>query len=435
MKKAKKLLSVFLAALMVMTTLGGVMMASAASQTDAEAAVAAYVKGEVTYPTKNGKEVADGFEKTLNGLLGAILSSKVTPETLYTDETANTILNAIFSVLKYSGSTIAKLINEPEYAEAKDYLNSLGSYEGVWADGKVDLSKLNWGITPGDREAFENVLLAATRQIGGLLLMFMPSSMGMGLYGSTVLPLLESLHVEALSADEYESTSMAALSGDLDVILAPIVSGLLDFVEAVLANPVDTLCMVLPDFANVFPGSVSGLQTLLSTLGVSIDLTDLAGLLNTLLADTGLTLPEIDLAYVASLGTAYVADSGTNGGYRMAIDGDKADVFMALMQYLGEMLKIEGNQNALIKLVGDQFGAGYGDEIVNIVSAARHGTALEIADASVALFESIADNLGVKADAEQNGILGFFAKVMDFFNRIARMIVDLFKSFGAKVSA
>ena len=42
MKKAKKLLSVFLAALMVMTTLGGVMTASAATNEAATAAAAAF---------------------------------------------------------------------------------------------------------------------------------------------------------------------------------------------------------------------------------------------------------------------------------------------------------------------------------------------------------------------------------------------------------
>ena len=93
------------------------------------------------------------------------------------------------------------------------------------------------------------------------------------------------------------------------------------------------------------------------------------------------------------------------------------------------------NQVALSKLIADQIGAGYGDEVGAIVEASLNGDALSIADASVALCESIAENLGIKAEAEQSGILGFFAKVMDFFNRIARMIVDLFKSFGAKVAA
>ena len=36
---------------------------------------------------------------------------------------------------------------------------------------------------------------------------------------------------------------------------------------------------------------------------------------------------------------------------------------------------------------------------------------------------------------DSTGIAGFFAKVMKFFNRIARAIVDLFKTFGGKVAA
>ena len=109
----------------------------------------------------------------------------------------------------------------------------------------------------------------------------------------------------------------------------------------------------------------------------------------------------------------------------MAINGDQTMVFAALMNYVGKTLKIPANQVALSKLIGDQIGA--------IVAAAQGGDALSIADASVALCESIAENLGIKSNNE--GIGGFFAKVMAFFNRIARAIVDLFKTFGGKVAA
>ena len=137
--------------------------------------------------------------------------------------------------------------------------------------------------------------------------------------------------------------------------------------------------------------------------------------------------------YLATMGTANAVESGLPGGYRMAINGDQTMVFAALMNYVGKTLKIPANQVALSKLIGDQIGMGYGDEIGAIVAAAQGGDALSIADASVALCESIAENLGIKSNNE--GIGGFFAKVMAFFNRIARAIVDLFKTFGGKVAA
>ena len=68
---------------------------------------------------------------------------------------------------------------------------------------------------------------------------------------------------------------------------------------------------------------------------------------------------------------------------------------------------------------------GYGDEIGAIVVAAQGGDALSIADASVALYESIAENLGIKSNNE--GIGGFLAKVMAFFNRIARASANAVK--------
>lgn len=352
------------------------------------------------------------------------------------DSTVSTVLNAIYSLVQYSPADVAKNLTEAQYANTKAYLNSLSSLnEKAWADGEVDLSKLTWGVTAGDRAGFEAALLAGLRPLSGTCLMLLPASFGAGYYGSVLVPLMESLHVEMQAPSAYEDAMMAILmgSGSLDDVTRPLISGILDLVDAIIANPLDIICTILPDFAYNFPANVGSLQELLASLGVKTDLTDLAALLNSILASTGITLPPIDIAYLGSLGTAYVADSMTDGGKRVAVDGDKADVFMAVMQYVGETLKIEGNQNAIIKLLGDQLGAGYGDEIVAVVDAARHGTSLDIADASVSLCESIAENLGIKDDS--TGIAGFFAKVMKFFNRIARAIVDLFKTFGGKVAA
>lgn len=101
------------------------------------------------------------------------------------------------------------------------------------------------------------------------------------------------------------------------------------------------------------------------------------------------------------------------------------------MPFQGEWRPIK--TGSLSKLIGDQTGMGYGNGIAAVVEASLNGDALAIADVSVALCESIAENLGIKANNEDIG--GFFAKVMQFFHRIARAIVDLFKPFGGKVAA
>ena len=106
--------------------------------------------------------------------------------------------------------------------------------------------------------------------------------------------------------------------------------------------------------------------------------------------------------YLATMGTANAVESGLPGGYRMAINGDQTMVFAALMNYVGKTLKIPANQVALSKLIGDQIGMGYGDEIGAIVVAAQGGDALSIADASVALCESIAENLGIKSNKRRH---------------------------------
>ena len=210
-------------------------------------------------------------------------------------------------------------------------------------------------------------------------------------------------------------------------------------IDALVADPFGYLGDVLPDLAYTYGEVGSGLKALLdmlasSGLDLGVDLPeDFSGIVSMVGGLIGFDFPAFDVDYLATMGTANAVESGLPGGYRMAINGDQTMVFAALMNYVGKTLKIPANQVALSKLIGDQIGMGYGDEIGAIVVAAQGGDALSIADASVALCESIAENLGIKSNNE--GIGGFFAKVMAFFNRIARAIVDLFKTFGGKVAA
>ena len=88
MKKAKKLLSVFLAALMVMTTLGGVMTASAATNEAATAAAAAFnekaaaTDHSAVYENMSAKS-AKQTKDALNGLLAPILKAVKVQEKLH----------------------------------------------------------------------------------------------------------------------------------------------------------------------------------------------------------------------------------------------------------------------------------------------------------------------------------------------------------------
>ena len=427
MKKAKKLLSVFLAALMVMTTLGGVMTASAATNEAATAAAAAFnekaaaTDHSAVYENMSAKS-AKQTKDALNGLLAPILKAVKVQEKLYTDATVTTLMKMFADLLSTNTSTVASNISD-EYAEAKAYIGSLKSWD------EFDASKVVWGVTPGDREAFVKAVNASNGNINATL-GFVLALIAPNLY-EPLASLLEAFHVGNMPASALELYQGGSLFYLADILTKAI--------DALVADPFGYLGDVLPDLAYTY-GEVGGeLTSLLDMLaGMGMDLgvelpADFSGVVSMVGGLIGFDFPAFDVDYLATMGTANAVESGLPGGYRMAINGDQTMVFAALMNYVGKTLKIPANQVALSKLIGDQIGMGYGDEIGAIVAAAQGGDALSIADASVALCESIAENLGIKSNNE--GIGGFFAKVMAFFNRIARAIVDLFKTFGGKVAA
>ena len=427
MAKGKKLLSVFLAALMVMTTLGSVMMASAATNEAATAAAEAFnekaakTDHSAVYATMSEK-AAETTRDTLNGLLAPILKAVKVQEKLYTDATVTTLMRKFADLLNTNTATIASNISD-EYAEAKAYIDSLKSWD------EFDASKVVWGVTPGDREAFVNAVNGSNGNINSTL-GFVLALIAPNLY-EPLASLLEAFHVGTMPASVFELYQAGSLNYIADILTKAI--------DALVADPFGYLGEVLPDLAYTYGevgSELTALIHMLASMGMNlgIDLpADFSGVVSMVGGLIGFELPAFDVDYLATMGAASAVESGLSGGYRMAINGDQTMVFAALTNYAGKALKIPANQVALSKLIGDQIGMGYGDEIGAIVAAAQGGNALSIADASVALCEQIAENLGIKSNNE--GIGGFFAKVMQFFNRIARAIVDLFKTFGGKVAA
>ena len=427
MKKAKKLLSVFLAALMVMTTLGGVMTASAATNEAATAAAAAFnekaaaTDHSAVYENMSAKS-AKQTKDALNGLLAPILKAVKVQEKLYTDATVTTLMKTFADLLKTNTGTVASNISD-EYAEAKAYIGSLKSWD------EFDASKVVWGVTPGDREAFVKAVNASNGNINATL-GFVLALIAPNLY-EPLASFLESFHVGKMPADVMELYAGGSLNYIADILTKAI--------DALVADPFGYIGDVLPDLAYTYGavgGELTALLDMLASMGMDLGVelpADFSGIVSMVGGLIGFDFPAFDVDYLATMGTANAVESGLPGGYRMAINGDQTMVFAALMNYVGKTLKIPANQVALSKLIGDQIGMGYGDEIGAIVVAAQGGNALSIADASVALCESIAENLGIKSNNE--GIGGFFAKVMAFFNRIARAIVDLFKGFGSKAVA
>ena len=174
MKKAKKLLSLFLAALMLMSCFGAI-SASAMTMDAAEAAAAEFNANipdhSAVYANKSAKQWNTTM-KSLDIALSTALSAANVKATIYSDSTTSMLMTKLSGLL-YSalegvaaqGGFAGMLINgilknltpakvgeamekDGVYLDSAAYLKSVASYD------EIDSAKLVWGITPGDREAF-----------------------------------------------------------------------------------------------------------------------------------------------------------------------------------------------------------------------------------------------------------------------------------------
>lgn len=455
MKKAKKLLSLFLAALMLMSCFGAI-SASALTMDEAEAAAvefnAAQVDHSDIYQNMSAKQWAS-MKGTLNATVGAVLDAVKLEETIYSDATVNMLLTSVSgliygaledaaaganflvaalikTVLKnISPAAVATAMTEAgAYPEIAAYLSTVSSYD------EIDSSKVVWGITAGDRAAFVDAAGWALYPVG-YALNLLSSLMG-DLYTGALLPILESLHQGAIpSLNDFKAALNTNVAEGMHAVINPVC----DAIEDIAANPIEYLCEVLPDVTNSLLEALNTLKSnsLISGMLGDVLPSDLDGLFEMIVpmipsilglgedyVMPALNIPEIDENSLIHMGDAYAAESGLEGGARVAIAGDSTMVFAAVAQYVQEVLQDKGNQTAIGDLIVAKVGPEYLDNYREIVNAATNGTSLDVADACLSLLEEYLNNNG--AQEETNPILAFFAKVVEFFQKIVAFIERLF---------
>ena len=450
MKKAKKLLSLFLAALMLMSCFGAI-GASALTMDEAEAAAvefnAAQVDHSDIYQNMSAKQWAS-MKGTLNATVGAVLDAVKLEETIYSDATINTLMSTLGSALSNSIDLLAGAMGPYKsgevlgdaYAENAAILMA-GGEDATWDDVAVD--SLVWNVTPGNADEFAVALeyalsgtLGNAMQLIGLL--------RATVYTDTIVPIVESLHAGKMQTiDEIKAAGF--VQADVTTIhywMHALSQIIVNVIDSVLANPVEYLTEILPDFFNSFAAGMSTIKNdfLLKLLApdlVAMVPDNLSSLIPTIVpmipsllglgedyVMPALNLPEIDENSLIHMGEAYAAESGMADGYRMAIAGDSTMVFAAVAQYVQEVLQDKGNQTAIGDLIVAKVGPEYLDNYREIVNAATNGTSLDVADACLSLLEEYLSNNG--AQEETNPILAFFAKVVEFFQKIVAFIERLF---------
>lgn len=245
-----------------------------------------------------------------------------------------------------------------------------------------------------DLDSFAEALAVAFRPFNNVLaLVFAGQDMtvlggytvpGYDGYNSAVIPLLEALGCTNIKSYTDYQTEVEGGASPLAAILDQVIGR----VQEILATPVDSLTKMLPNLAYFLSSDnlpvlvrnlVAPLNTLLSHVDVDImedvvnpllqafqipslaDIdNDLAGLLNTLLGDMGIVLPQIDLSKLAAYGTLESYESammvGDNHAAAKRVVADQADVAGAVIEYVYDFLTMDGNLDAISTLIGGLVG-------------------------------------------------------------------------------
>ena len=234
-------------------------------------------------------------------------------------------------------------------------------------------------------------------------------------YQSAIIPLLEALMCDGVKTyaqyiNDYNKAK--------DNLIIDILNPLFGFVDDVLEAPFDTLTAVLPNVAyfldnngvgqlvNNLLSPITELLTILDKYGINIDtiieaiagkslgelinmpglnlqLTDLNScniqdviipLVNSLLKNTGIKLPNIDWGKLASLGTEKVVASAAGGSVTQII-GNQGKVLITVLRYLEDVLV--DNAASINKLLGSIEAISKNKTILGVIDSvfAQIGTA------------------------------------------------------------
>ena len=331
----------------------------------------------VAYPEGITNETAEGTIKKTDNLIFTLLVTTqnkslkelALPE-IYSGKTLSALTVGIYKSLSQNAETFSLIGVDISPAAVA---GKLGNYPSVAAAllqnstwDTVNLESATWdGVC--DRRSFVvaaanvlspfNDLLYALLCGGNIYINPLLSFAGARGYETAIIPTLKAIGCEYITAS-------GSFYSDADYIKNTMIEHILDdllvFVEAVLNDPCDRLTTVLPSIAYYFTSGNFDkavatlieplkLQVLNISTGVTADslmsfISDSESVtqsvtlnFNDVMADMGLTVAEINLEELASLGT--VNEDGT-------VTANKGDVFVWLVTWLVNTLKLGENSFA-----------------------------------------------------------------------------------------
>ncbi|MBQ6601350.1 MAG: hypothetical protein IIX36_06870 [Clostridia bacterium] len=318
------------------------------------------VKAEVEAYNAENKDFSDMFKwpstrenvadtiATLDGIIIGSLSDFNIEGLLFTDSFATMIA-------KITGPLSSKEISDLTFNELRLHFPAAYEYMmAAQAEGKTwkDIGTIPFGITPGDREMFIKACAAGSEHFGdalALCLLVAPTS-----YEQALVPVVEALHVGPMP--EIKDFILATgLSGAERMEL--LIEKILKITDTLYAAPLTYLCEMLPDLIASYTRASNFAQANPNILAkAGINLMPIGELLNSIVGDMGIKLPEFDFIALTKYGTARVGASGDIGGERFEIIGDKEAVFVAMKGYISDVLTTEGNMVAISTVLSKELG-------------------------------------------------------------------------------
>lgn len=327
--------------------------------------------------------LADNFDEFVDDMM-LILGGSGTP-------TLSELIRSYIADQFYTNETITSLV-----LTVKNLIDGIGidvapilSLVGVSLDSWQDVTEgYDWGVTPGDTASFANGLKEALEPFAPIAATLLSGEKDLSILGTVtlksypgyangIIPLLENLgcaDADIMSAAEYQEL---AATGNYDQMISAIINPILNLVDRVYENPIDTLMEILPNLLYFIHNG--GLQAcventaqsvfvLLDTvrpvydLNFSLDL-DLEQILVDLVAGLeidgqplNLKIPFLSDLSLLATGTIEVYTSKSGAESKRLVVENEADFVTALLRNVVELLFYEDNLNTIGDLIANATG-------------------------------------------------------------------------------
>lgn len=285
---------------------------------------------------------------TIDAIIVGSLSDFSVEGMIFTDSFATTVAKLTAKMCSKEISDLVFAALKKDFPGAYAYMMEAQQAGKTWAD----IGVIPFGITPGDRATFVKACAAGSEHFGDALAMCLlacPTS-----YEEALVPIFEALHTGPMP-----NIKDFILYSGLDAAkrMEFVVEQVLKIMDPLMASPITYLCEFLPDFVASYNKAAAVAQRdpdIINKAGMQ--LLPINELLNMVVADFGITLPEYDFTALEKLGTARVAASGDIGGERFEIVGDREAVFMSISSLILEIAKQEGNLSAIANVLTGTLG-------------------------------------------------------------------------------